>query len=834
MEFTSFTPLWLLVIFGGLWYVFKNSLVDREQHKKEISFFLRALSLLLIIVALCEPYLNKKIDSRHVIYMLDFSESIDYNDLDKLLTEMNQSIDALNSGDTWGIYAFGETVLNLEREKLKETIKRWNDGLGDKILSSKSELPNALTTASFTFPSDKVKEICVFSDGRSTQSGLDKTIHKLKEEAINVYFREVKSINKAEASVISLDSKVKKAFLGEIIQLKAKLSSNRKMKAKLKFLSQNIVIATKEINLEVGHNNEYYFESTIHEEGRNTYSVELEAAEDYFTVNNKADYSIQVKGSAKVLAIHQKPEKLRSLKRALNKQGINLEVRGKRGMPSNLDQLLEFDALIIANISATDLSQKQMLNIKTYVTDFGGGLMMMGSENSFGLGGYFRSPVEEVLPLISRYEKEKEKPSLALALVIDKSGSMNGLPIEMARMAAIAAVDLLGIRDYVCVVAFDGQARAVTEMVSASNKSEIIGSIESIPASGGTNMYPAMELAKEMLQGSSAKLKHMILLGDGMSSPGPFEDLASEAANERISISSVALGQGADRGLMQSIAKIGKGRYYETMDAETVPRIFAKETMEASRSSIKEEPFSPISLKQDNFLEGIDIENSPFLLAYVMTKPKPTAKVLLMTESGDPLMASGQYGLGKSLAFTSDATDEWGGEWLDWRDYGKFWAQCLRSIIRKSDDAGMEVKMNIVDNQRVYGIRYRDKNGVPMPSVKWRAVFSAEHGEKEFLKVKEIGLGYYEVKVPILKTQKTTLLINDSGNDKSKIISSDVGYPNEYRLEAKADKGVDSMIKFADLEKDQSKVIYGKIPMTNPLLLISLALMFFGILFRRI
>ena len=834
MDFTTFTPLWLCLVFAVLGYVYKNSLVDREKMKKDFSFFMRLFAVLLLVLSLCDPYINKRIEDKHVIYLLDFSESINYSHLDSLLKEMNASIDKLSKNDTWSIYAFGETVLSLDKDKISDKLKTWNEGLGDKTFSSKSRLPNALSSASLTFPSDSVKEICVFSDGRSTESGLDQTFRKMKNESIEVYFKEVKSIDKAEASVVSLNSKTKKAYLGEIVQLKTRLSSNRVMKAKLKFLNQNIVIAQKDITLEVGHENDFFFETTIHQEGRNTYSIELEAEEDHFTVNNKANYSLQVKGSAKILAIHQSPEKMRSLKRALKKQGLNLEVRGKRGMPTNMDQLLEFDALILANISATDISQKQMMNIKSYVTDFGAGLLMMGSENSFGLGGYYRSPVEEVLPLISRYEKEKEKPSLALALVIDKSGSMNGLPIEMARLAAVSAVELLGHRDFVSVIAFDGGARAITEMVSASNKSEIIGSIEQIAASGGTNMYPAMELAKEMLLRSGAKLKHMILLGDGMSAPGAFEDLASEAANERISISSVALGQGADRGLMQSIAKIGKGRYYETMDAETVPRIFAKETMEASRSAIKEEPFSPVSLKQDNFLDGIDIENSPFLLAYVMTKPKASSKILLLTETGDPLLALGQYGLGKSLAFTSDATDQWGGEWLDWRDYGKFWAQSLRSIIRKNDDSGLQIKMNIVNDHRVYGIRYRDANGVPISSIKWNAMFSSEHGEKEFIQTVEKGLGLYEIKVPIIKGQKTTLLLNDSLNEKSKIISSDVNYPNEYRLEAKSDDALKRVSSFANFNTGERKAMYGKMPMATPLLLLSLAATFLGLLFRRV
>src|SRR5690606_17270890 len=122
---------------------------------------------------------------------------------------------------------------------------------------------------------------------------------------------------------------------------------------------------------------------------------------------------------------------------------------------------------------------------KQYVIDLGGGLMMLGSENSFGLGGYYKTPVEEVLPLVSRFEKEKEKPSLAMVLVIDKSGSMDGLPIQLARQAAKAAVELLSARDSIAVVGFDDQAQVVCEMTSAADGETVQAAIDSLQAGGG-------------------------------------------------------------------------------------------------------------------------------------------------------------------------------------------------------------------------------------------------------------------------------------------------------------------------------------------------------------
>lgn len=316
---------------------------------------------------------------------------------------------------------------------------------------------------------------------------------------------------------------------------------------------------------------------------------------------------------------------------------------------------------------------------------------MLGGEQSFGLGGYYKSALEEILPVRSDFEKEKEKPSLGMVLVIDKSGSMEGDRIEMAKSAASAAVELLGRRDSVAVLAFDGDTYVQSEMQPASNKAKIQGEIARLESSGGTEMYPAMQMANEILLSTQAKLKHVILLTDGISSPGDFEGLAQQMASAKMTVSTVAVGDGADTGLLETIARVGKGRFYETNDPSQVPQIFAKETVTASKSAIDEQPFIPVVVRATHALKDIDMESAPFLLGYVMTRPKPTSEVILVTEKGDPLLAWWRYGLGMTAAFTSDAKSRWAAEWMTWPGYGKFWTQVVRQTMRKSDTRGIQV-----------------------------------------------------------------------------------------------------------------------------------------------
>src|SRR5262249_40144110 len=195
-------------------------------------------------------------------------------------------------------------------------------------------------------------------------------------------------------------------------------------------------------------------------------------------------------------------------------------------------------------IPATDLTQRQMEVARTYVQDLGGGLVMLGGDQSFGLGGYYKTTLEEILPVRSDFEKEKEKPSLAMVLVIDKSGSMGGTKMELAKDAAKGAVELLGPNDKVGVIAFEGETYWVSEVQPAGNKSYIMDKISSIEAGGGTVMAPAMEAAFEALRDTVAKLKHVIILTDGISAPGPFEEIAQNMAQARITCSTVGISYG--------------------------------------------------------------------------------------------------------------------------------------------------------------------------------------------------------------------------------------------------------------------------------------------------
>jgi uncharacterized protein YegL len=433
-----------------------------------------------------------------------------------------------------------------------------------------------------------------------------------------------------------------------------------------------------------------------------------------------------------------------------------------------------------------------------------------------------------VLPSVSRYEKQKEQPSLAMVLVIDKSGSMNGMPVALARQAAKAAVDLLGPRDKVGVIAFDGQPFKVVDLSSVLDKETIKSKISSINAGGGTNLYPAMHAGYKMLEGCGSRLKHMIVLSDGQSMPGDFEGVATSMADSGMTLSTVALGNGAHQQLMKRLAEIGKGRFYITLDAESMPRIFARETIKASRSAIKETPFSVIKIASASFLDGVDFENAPFLLGYVMTRVKPTASTYLLGDNGTPLLTMGRFGLGRSFCFTSGITSEWAGEWMEWPDFGKFWSQILRFAMRppESDKIRVQIKRNGADTELDIS-RYGDNNEV-LSGVKFQAELLDANGVRTPVEVHESGYGKYRAAFKLPQGISSSLLIKDPVSNLTKLVHFDFSYPAEYRLAGKVDPALTS------IKTKAGETAQARLPLFNFLALAGLISLLAGIFMRRI
>lgn len=788
MQLSTLLPLWLLLACAAASiFAWRRSLVDRSPAKKWTAHGLRLLGCLFLILALCRPYWLSSSDDLHIVHLVDISESVDPDSIRLASKEIEQATSELRPSDRSSVLAFGSGLSVSDPSSLRKMADEADNGTADSSLRDATSLPEALLGSRLVFDAEMARRLVVYSDGSPTTPGLARAIETLKEEGVDVRFRPIEGLKRPEAAVIAFDPMTTVAYRGEIVRMRLTLRANESMKATARVLQRGVAVASTPVELEAGKDTTVTLDVMMTASGESRWEAELLPEQDWFPINNRVSTTITVKGEPRILVLHRDEKLMRPLARAMKKQGLDLELRGERGLPDAMAEMLAFDAVVLADVPATSLTTRQMELLRRYVSDFGGGLAMLGSENSFGLGGYFRTAVEEALPLTSRYEKEKQKPSLAMVLVIDKSGSMSGPPIELARASAKAAAELLGAQDQIAVIGFDGESRVILPMTGASDKGTILGSIDSLEASGGTDAYPGMAKGRELLQNSVAKVKHMIVLSDGQTPDNDFSGLVRDMRAQGMTVSSVALGDGAAKDLMQLIAQEGGGRYYETNDPTNMPQIFTKETMQASRSAIKEDLFGAVVTGDHPVLSGYEKSDLPFVLGYVMTQPKPTAQLLLAAETGDPLLAICRYGLGTGLSWTSDLTEKWGGEWLGWGNGPSFWAQVFRGIVRKEQSAGLSASGSVSREQWLVSMNRRDELDNPVNNVTWDARAIDADGAEVPVSVRQTGVGRYETTVDLTGRDRVNLSLRDTEHSLMKTLGWQRDYPAEYRLDRTAD-----------------------------------------------
>lgn len=761
-----------LLVLPALWWWHFRSLSPLRGIRKTGVLIIRMLAVVLLTIALAEPRWIGSTQQEEVFLVVDQSTSVG----DAAMEAADAFLaDANFDGATTAWLAFGgQSRIFSSKEELDAS-----DSSG--IDPSQTRIDTALSLAAASFRPGHVRTAVLFSDGVTTADALN--VEALAAQGVRVHVVPVAPPDQPEVLVreVRAPSSVRE---GEPVGVDAVIQSSRDGTADVDFFRNGIRLATRNITLQRGAN-PVRFDDRAGTEKLLHYEIAVRAEEDTLAENNQSGAAVLAEGASRVLLLTDRPESARHLEWALRQEGIDLATRPSEGTPTQMSDLQNFDTVILDNVPAAAMTVNQMELLHAYVADFGGGLIMLGGDQAFGLGGYFRTPVEDLLPVQCDFQKDEETPSLALALVIDRSGSMSGDPMELAKAAAKASVDLLGPRDYVSVIAFDSESHPVVPLQSAANSASVGADIASITAGGGTSIAPAMEETLLQLSSSSAKLKHVILLTDGFSTPGPFYEIASAMAHAGITVSTVAVGN-ADTELLAQIAQWGSGRYYETNDPTNIPQIFTKETMTASKSAIQEFPFLARPVRAVDFLEGVPWSEAPFLLGYVRAKAKPTSETWLVSERGDPLLTTWRFGLGTTAAFTSDARNRWAVEWLRWNGFGKFWSQLLRRLGRSTALGLSEVSLTANGSMTDVTVDALDAaQGFPS-GVTGSIRIAGPDGETKTIPLEQTLPGRWEASLPTpergIYSAQMVLERGDEPFD-SRFFTVTRGFPAEYLLE---------------------------------------------------
>ncbi|MEM6431556.1 MAG: VWA domain-containing protein, partial [Deinococcota bacterium] len=405
-------------------------------------------------------------------------------------------------------------------------------------------------------------------------------------------------------------------------------------------------------------------------EGNLTLTTRLEVPLDQPTSDDAASVDIAVSQEDPILIINDP-----AMVRLLGIQGFDVQVGG----PQDITSPLNYSAIILRDgVRAFTPGQLELLG--SYV-DNGGGLMMTGGPESFGLGAWYRTPVEEVLPVSTDLRTDVQLPLVAMIIVLDRSQSMSsGRPskISLAKEGAISVVELAYQEDRLGLITFSDQTEWAFNLRPATDrgKLEMLQAILDIDTQGGTILRPAYEQALETLRASDASVKHIIILSDGQlyDGRGPFsnggeatnfDDLARLGFGDGITTSTIALGEGADFERLEGIARAGDGRYYSALDVSTLPRIFTNEALTATRSLLRDGGFALTARRHP--LAPTLSSAPPILDAYIASSLKPEGEVILEAADGEPVVAVSRQGLGRSAALTTDL-NVWAGPLGRWAD----------------------------------------------------------------------------------------------------------------------------------------------------------------------
>ena len=657
--------------------------VEAARWRKIGTLLLRLGAVLCLILALVGLQQKDQEDILSVVFLLDVSDSVPTAQQKAGIEQINTALDALKPTDLFSVILFaGGAAVSVPNQTKAAQPHLTEDILsGAEIDRTTTNLAEAIQLG-LSLSSDGQagkKRLVLLSDGVQNAGEVDALLDLVRASEIEIFTLPLSSEREYEVWVRELrtPSQVRS---DEAFQVRAIVETTTDTKVQVRLYRNDIPVTEPQTRVLERGKQSLDFPQRISAENVYKYRIELSVDNSMGdSPENNTGYGItRVYGTPHILYIEEDAGRAELLKTVLEMNRLAVEVLSPSDFPTDFVTLQNSDAIILSNVSADELSALQMEHIESYVRDLGKGLVVIGGDRAFGRGGYHDTPLEQVLPLEMTPRQKKE--SLALILAVDASGSMANYigpdqKIQLALEGVRASIRALNDEDRVGVIAFAAKIRMDHPPTTAHE--EILIEVGKLRPGSGTKMYPALEKAYERLQTVDAKQKHILLLSDGKSE-GDFIPLAKRIAADKMTLSTIAIGD-ADRGLMKAIAEAGGGGYRDVRNISELPKIMADEVRQTQQYTVQE-PFQPIINDGDYpMLAGID--RVPKLYGYIATSEKELAQTYIHSHEDHPILAGWNYGLGRSIAFTSDVKPGWGADWIEWENFGKFWGQVLNWVL---------------------------------------------------------------------------------------------------------------------------------------------------------
>ena len=741
MNFQFTNPHWLWLALPALawtvWFFWKSD-AQIDGWRRAASLIIRLVVVLLLLLALGGLQWLKPLEGMNVFFLLDRSDSIPTSQQESSREFINQTSATKELRDQAGVVVFGtdaavEFLPNpaVQVQKIQAVVP-----------TERTDLAAAIRLATAAFPENGQRRLVLASDGNENIGDAMSALIAARPLGVtlDVLPLGVARANDIAVQRLAMPSAVKK---GQTFDVKIFATADRPGPAKLRLYRSDQLLGEQEVELTAGKNL-LSFPQTLNDPGFYDYEVQVEAAGDRIPQNNQASGFAFVRGEPRTLIVTSDPQGERALDEALRASKLETRVVPVSGFPGTLAEMQSYDSIFLCNVAAGDLGLDRMRLLESAVRDFGVGLVAIGGDQSFAAGGYRNTPLEAALPLDMELNSKKVLPKGALAIVVHATEFPDGN--QWARETAYAALDALGPLDEMGIVFWDGTDRWLFELQPVGNKRDLGRQIMGMNPGDMPSFRKVISLAHEGLAKSTANIKHLVVFSDG-DPAAPSQQQVDEIVAARITISSVMIGGHVQPDTMMWMADQGGGRFYDVRQPSDLPQIFVKEAAVILKSAIFEEPFKPQIAAASELTRGLGGE-FPTLYGYVCTTPKTRAEIPLLTEKGDPLLAHWQFGLGRAVAFTSDAKAKWAKDWIAWDRYQQFWSQIAQWSLRRVDNADFTTDVTIDRGEAVVSVEAIDTEGNYRNFLNLQTTVVSPKGEKQQVRLEQTGPGRYEARFP--------------------------------------------------------------------------------------
>ncbi len=746
-------PWWLMasVLLVPIVWLAQRYLTTLGPIRRILAIILRCMLIIVLIALLARLTRTKKNEQLTVIVVIDRSQSIPAQLQQASLDYLSQALLNKLPSDQLAVVDIAEAASISKLPSGDITIRQRNTTLNGQ----QTKLADGIQMAMAIAPPNTAVRILLISEGNETAGDL-------KEAA------RIAAINRIPIDVLPLryeyDREVifkrlaapTRARSGQTVSLRFILNSTVKTRGKL-FLNLNgktvdldpdspdIAASVdlkpgtnvKTVSLPVGTRGMHEFEAVF---------VPNDPEDDRVPQNNNVTALTFVAGPGHVLVVDTDGSAGMVLTRILQDCDIDTRYCSVAELPDSLARLMDTDSIILTNTDCSNFTYQQQEMFCRYVTELGGGLIMIGGPESFGAGGWIGSPVAEILPVDLDPPQKKQLPKGALVLIMHScempQGNLWGERVAIAAIKTLSRLDLVGILAY----NWQGSDDWVFPLSEVGDKQAVISAIKQMQVGDMPDLGAHLQQAYDKLKDSDAAQKHIIAISDGDPQP-PTTQLLNQLKQAKITCTGVAIfpHSPADVQNLLRVAQLTGGRFYDVKDPQQLPQIFIKEAQVVQRTLIVEETFSPqIVYSLSEITKGLS-SPLPNLDGYVLTGPKGGLnQVILTSNQAAPILATCQAGLGRCVAFTSSADSQWASSWLAWPGSERFWEQTVRWAAKPAQSSDCEVLVDVQGRQVNINVEAIDDKGNFMQFAHIDAQVIEPDMSTHLLELAQVGPGQFQ------------------------------------------------------------------------------------------